>query len=51
MEKQKIAKSLDPEKYNQLNKEVDRECTKAKGEWWNGKCEEVEESKHVKSHA
>ena len=48
MEKRKIAKSLDPEKYNQLKKEVERECIKAKDEWWNGKCEEVEEleSKH-----
>ena len=48
MEKRKIAKSLDPEKYNQLKKEVERECIKAKDEWWNRKCEEVEEleSKH-----
>ena len=48
MEKRKIAKSLDPEKYSQLKKEVERECIKAKDEWWNGKCEEVEEleSKH-----
>ena len=34
MEKRKIAKSLDPEKYNQLKKEVERECIKAKDEWW-----------------
>ena len=33
MEKRKIAKSLDPEKYNQLKKEVERECIKAKDEW------------------
>ena len=48
MEKRKIAKSLDPEKYNHLKKEVERECIKARDEWWNGKCEEVEEleSKH-----
>ena len=48
MEKRKIAKSLDPEKYNQLKKEAERECIKAKDEWWNGNCEEVEEleSKH-----
>ena len=33
MEKRKIAKSLDPEKYDQLKKEVERECIKAKDEW------------------
>ena len=39
MEKRKITKSLDPETYNQLKKEVERECIKAKDEWWNGKCD------------
>ena len=35
-------------KYNQLKKEIEKECTKAKEEWWNKNCEEVEEleSKH-----
>ena len=48
MEKRKKVKLLNPEKYNQLKKKVEKECTKAKEEWWNKKCEEVEEleSKH-----
>ena len=50
METRKIAKSLDPEKHNQLKKEVERECIKAKDEWWNGKCEEVEEHESRSMH-
>lgn len=43
MEKRKKAKSLDPVIYNQLKKEVEKECIKAREEWWNKKCEEVEQ--------
>lgn len=48
METRKKAKNGDPVKYNQLKKEVEKDCTIAKEEWWNKKCEEVEqlEAKH-----
>ena len=48
MEKRKKVEILHPERYNQLKKEVKKECTKAKEEWWSKKCKEVEEleSKH-----
>ena len=43
MEERKKAKHTNATKYNQLKKEIEKECTKAKDEWWNKKCEEVEE--------
>jgi hypothetical protein len=48
MKKRKKTKNVDPVRYSQLKKEIEKECTKAKEEWWNKKCEEVEqlEAKH-----
>ena len=48
MKTRKKAKCGDPVKYSQLKKEVEKECTIAKEDWWNKKCEEVEqlEAKH-----
>ena len=43
MEERKKVKTIDPTKYNQLKKEVEKECITAKDKWWNKKCEEVEE--------
>ena len=49
MKERKIAKNVDPVRYKQLKKEVDSDCRKAKEEWWNKKCETVEqlESSHA----
>ena len=47
MRQRKKAKFKDPALYSQLNREIDAECAKAKEDFWNNKCEELE--KHHRS--
>ena len=41
-ERQKM-KNVSLEKYEHINKEITKECRKAQDEWWNNRCEEVEQ--------